>query len=76
MPLNLAQWTGIAVTSIVVLGTDLDVVYAVPLGFMAGALATLFSTLANEGLRVARKDPLAASGLPAAKVSMVKPPPR
>lgn len=44
---NLAQWTGIAVTSIVVLGSDIDVVYAVPLGILAGALATLFSSLAD-----------------------------
>jgi hypothetical protein len=74
MPLNLAQWTGIAVTSIVVLGTDLDVVYAVPLGFMAGALATLFSSLANEGLRIAQKDPLAVGGRPAAKAALPKRP--
>ena len=34
---TLAQVTGVAVTSIVVLGTDMDVVYAVPLGLFAGA---------------------------------------
>jgi len=43
--MSLAQWTGLAVTVIVVLGSDMDVVYAVPLGFMAGALATFFSAL-------------------------------
>ena len=47
MPHTLAQWTGIAVTSIVVLGSDVDVMYAVPLGLFAGALATFFSALAQ-----------------------------
>ena len=45
--LNLAQWTGIAVTVIVVLGRDLDILYAVPLGLFASTLATLFSELPN-----------------------------
>jgi hypothetical protein len=45
--LNLAQWTGIAVTVIVVLGNDLDVIYAVPLGLFASTLATVFSELPN-----------------------------
>jgi hypothetical protein len=44
---NFAQWIGIAVTVIVVLGNDLDVVYAVPLGVFASALATLFAELPN-----------------------------
>ena len=48
MPRTLAQWTGIAVTSIVVLGSDIDVAYAVPLGLFAGALATFFSALAER----------------------------
>jgi hypothetical protein len=48
MPLTLAQWTGIAVTAIVVSGTDMDVVYAVPLGLFAGAVATFFSALAER----------------------------
>ena len=47
MPTTLAQWTGIAVTSIVVLGTDTDVLFAVPLGLFAGALATFFSSVAE-----------------------------
>jgi hypothetical protein len=52
--LNLAQWTGIAVTVIVVLGNDLDVVNAVPLGLFASALATLFSGLPNLRLPALR----------------------
>jgi hypothetical protein len=48
MPKTLAQWTGLAVTAIVVLGCDMDVVYAVPLGVFAGALATFFMTLADQ----------------------------
>jgi hypothetical protein len=51
MQTHLAQWTGIAVTAIVVLGSDIDVVYAVPLGLFAGALATFLSALA-EGASV------------------------
>ena len=47
MPKNIAQWTGIVVTGIIVLGCDLDVIYAVPLGIMAGALATFFVALAD-----------------------------
>jgi hypothetical protein len=47
MPKNVAQWTGLAVTAIVVLGCDIDVVYAVPLGIFAGALATFFAGLAE-----------------------------
>ena len=50
MRLNLAQWTGIAVTTIVVSGSDMDVVYAVPLGFFAGALATFISAVAHSAL--------------------------
>ena len=48
MPKTLAQWTGIVVTSIVVFGCDLDVLYAVPLGIFAGALATFFLTIAEQ----------------------------
>ncbi len=47
MPKNVAQFTGMAVTAIIVFGTDLDVFYAVPLGVMAGALATFFVALAD-----------------------------
>jgi hypothetical protein len=47
MPKNVAQWTGLAVTAIVVLGCDMDVVYAVPLGVFAGAMATFFAGLTD-----------------------------
>jgi hypothetical protein len=47
MRLNLAQWTGLSVTAIVVAGSDIDMLYAVPLGMLAGALATFFSALAQ-----------------------------
>jgi hypothetical protein len=50
MQLNLAQWTGIAVTSIVVVGSDIDVLYAVPLGIFAGALATFFAALGSSAM--------------------------
>jgi hypothetical protein len=50
MNMRLAQVTGIAVTSIVVFGTDLDVAYAVPLGIFAGALAMFFAALAEARL--------------------------
>ena len=50
MPRTLAQWTGVAVTAIVVSGSDMDLLYAVPLGIFAGALATLFSNLADTAL--------------------------
>jgi len=50
MRFNLAQWTGIAVTTIVISGSDMDVVYAVPLGFFAGALATFISALGHGAL--------------------------
>jgi hypothetical protein len=39
MPKTVAQWTGLAVTAIVVFGCDLDVLYALPLGLLAGAVA-------------------------------------
>lgn len=48
MPKNVAQWTGLAVTAIIVLGCDMDVLYAVPLGVFAGALATFFMSLAEH----------------------------
>ncbi len=60
MPRNVAQWTGLAVTAIVVLGCDVDVLYAVPLGVFAGALATFFVGLseynndASEPVRIRR----------------------
>jgi hypothetical protein len=51
MPRTLAQITGLIVTTIVVLGCDMDVVYAMPLGMMAGALATFFATLAEHRMK-------------------------
>ena len=48
MPKNVAQVTGVMVTAIIVFGTDMDVFYAMPLGIMAGALATLFVALSDE----------------------------
>jgi hypothetical protein len=48
MPKHIGQWTGLVVTTIIVLGCDMDVVYAMPLGIMAGALATFFVTLADS----------------------------
>ncbi|HVV65899.1 MAG TPA: hypothetical protein VHC42_10545 [Rhizomicrobium sp.] len=56
MPKNVAQLTGMIVTAIVVFGTDLDVYYAMPLGVMAGALATLLVALAEY--RGPRKEPI------------------
>jgi hypothetical protein len=47
MPKNVAQWTGLAVTAIIVLGCDMDVLYAMPLGVFAGALATFFVGLSD-----------------------------
>ena len=55
MPRSLAQWTGMAVTAIVVLGSDMDVVYAVPLGLLAGAIATAFSAAAEARLALERE---------------------
>ncbi|HUJ02863.1 MAG TPA: hypothetical protein VLW75_04430 [Rhizomicrobium sp.] len=51
MPRNVAQWTGLLVTAIIVLGCDVDVVYAMPLGFLAGALATFFVELHDARAR-------------------------
>jgi hypothetical protein len=56
MPTQLAQWTGVAVTAIVVLGSDIDVIYAVPLGLFAGALATFFASLAVENITPPRRE--------------------
>ena len=56
MPYTIGQWTGLLVTTIVVLGCDMDVVYALPLGIMAGALATFFVTL-SEARLAANKTP-------------------
>jgi hypothetical protein len=54
MPKTLAQWTGVAVTAIVVSGSDMDLLFAVPLGIFAGALATFFSSLADAAVPAVR----------------------
>lgn len=51
MPKNIAQWTAITVTAIVVLGCDANMFYAMPLGVFAGALATFFVSLAEARAR-------------------------
>lgn len=48
MPKTYAQMVGMFVTAIVVLGTDMDVLYAMPLGIMAGALSVFFVTLSDQ----------------------------
>jgi hypothetical protein len=48
MPKNVAQFTGMVVTTLIVMGSDIDVFYALPLGIFAGALATLFVAV-SEG---------------------------
>ena len=53
MPKNTAQWTGFAVTLIIVLGRDADVLTAVPLGIAAGMLAALFQAAMRMQLRPA-----------------------
>ncbi len=57
MPKNVAQFTGILVTAIIVFGTDMDVFYAMPLGIMAGALATFFVAFADEKHKLVRLYP-------------------
>lgn len=54
MPKNIAQWTGVAVTMIIVLGRDADVLTAIPLGIAAGMLATLFQQAMRMQLRPPR----------------------
>jgi hypothetical protein len=51
MPRTVAQVAGLIVTTIVVLGADMDVVYAVPLGLLAGAMATFFVSLADARVK-------------------------
>lgn len=58
MPKTYAQWIGIFVTSIVVLGTDTDVIYAVPLGIAAGALSVFFVTLSEWKFEQLERVPL------------------
>jgi hypothetical protein len=44
-----AQVTGMIVTAIVVFGSDADVLLAMPLGILAGALAIFFVSLSESG---------------------------
>jgi len=48
MPRTVAQFAGMIVTAIVVFGTDADVFTAIPLGILAGALATFFVAVSDE----------------------------
>jgi len=52
MPSQVAQWAGIAVTAIIVMGCDTDVFIAMPLGIFAGALATFFIALSERKTRM------------------------
>jgi hypothetical protein len=45
---KVAHLTGLIVTAIVVFGTDVDVFVAVPLGILAGGLATFFVAMAEK----------------------------
>ena len=54
MPKNIAQWTGFAVTVIIVLGRDADVLTAVPLGIAAGMLASVFQAAMRTQFRPVR----------------------
>ena len=58
MPKHYAQWTGMFVTAIIVLGTDMDVLYAMPLGIPAGALAVFFVSLWEWNDERRARDPL------------------
>jgi hypothetical protein len=71
MPKNVAQWTGLAVTAIIVFGCDMDVLTAMPLGIMAGALATFFVSLEDHKRRAAMLGRVAALK-PAAVLSRVR----
>jgi hypothetical protein len=53
---KMAQLTGMMVTAIVVFGTDMDVLTAVPLGVLAGALAMFFVALAEGRAKVEAED--------------------
>ena len=45
---KVAQLTGMVVTAIVVFGTDMDVLVAIPLGILAGGLAMFFVAKAEN----------------------------
>jgi hypothetical protein len=52
MPKNIAQFTGLFVTTIIVMGTDMDVFYAMPLGIMAGTLANYFVAFSDTQQKI------------------------
>jgi hypothetical protein len=54
MRVNIAQWTGMAVTLIVVLESNMDVLHALPLGLFAEVLATYFAGFAKHVEEVAK----------------------
>ena len=56
MPKSVAQLTGVIVCGIVAFGTDVDVTYAVPLGVLAGALATFFVSVAEAQHLISQAD--------------------
>ena len=70
MPKNTAQWTGFAVTVIIVLGRDADVLTAVPLGIAAGMLATLFQQAMQMQLRPVRLFPGPRASRPQGPLSL------
>jgi hypothetical protein len=45
MPQTVAQFIGVLVTVLVVFGTDLDVLFAVPLGILAGVLTMTLASI-------------------------------
>jgi hypothetical protein len=55
MPRSAAQWTGFAVTLIIVLGRDADIFAAIPLGLAAGILASLFANVLSLPQLVLRR---------------------
>jgi hypothetical protein len=63
MPKTVAQWTGLTVTAIIVFGCDVDVIYAMPLGILAGALATFFISLDDYRRAASAPAPTQLSGV-------------
>jgi hypothetical protein len=52
---KVAHLTGLIVTTIVVFGADVDVFIAVPLGILAGALATFFVAMGEKRMAKVRE---------------------
>jgi hypothetical protein len=48
MSRNVAQFTGMVVTTVIAFGTDFDVFYALPLGIFASSLVLVFVALADR----------------------------